>query len=163
VRGLHLALGLALRATPGSADFVRPAWDTVIRSRAVVLDELASRHRAVVAATDAETGKVAAEVASNFHQALVRGHLLRTMTDRGFQIAVLEEAMAKVVSDQEFLDWGKKRRIDIEPVPPVKYRQYVLQQYEIIEKFKDLFEKSDCYEPCGYPSSLEAHRWFPLR
>jgi len=54
----------------------------------------------------------------------------------------LEEAMAKVVKDQEFLDWGKKRRIDIEPIPPVQYRQYVLQQYEIVEKFKNLFEKA---------------------
>jgi oligoendopeptidase F len=35
-----------------------------------------------------------AEVASNFHQAMVRGHLLRTVKDRDFQIAVIEEAMA---------------------------------------------------------------------
>ncbi len=36
----------------------------------------------------------AAEVASNFHQAMVRAHLLKTHTDRDFQIAVIEEAMA---------------------------------------------------------------------
>ncbi|GAB4527791.1 MAG: oligoendopeptidase F [Anaerolineales bacterium] len=35
-----------------------------------------------------------AEVASNFHQAMVRDHLLRTQTDPAFQIAVLEEAMS---------------------------------------------------------------------
>jgi oligoendopeptidase F len=35
-----------------------------------------------------------AEVASNFHQALVRGHLLKTVPDRHFQIALLEEAMS---------------------------------------------------------------------
>ncbi len=35
-----------------------------------------------------------AEVASNFHQAMVRGHLLKTNTDPGFQIAILEEAMS---------------------------------------------------------------------
>lgn len=35
-----------------------------------------------------------AEVASNFHQAVVRSYLLETQTDRDFQIAVLEEAMA---------------------------------------------------------------------
>ncbi|MEN9935258.1 MAG: hypothetical protein RLZZ387_1837 [Chloroflexota bacterium] len=34
-----------------------------------------------------------AEVASNFNQALVRGHLLRQSEDRDFQIAVIEEAM----------------------------------------------------------------------
>ncbi len=35
-----------------------------------------------------------AEVASNFNQALVRDHLLRTQSDPDFQIAVIEEAMA---------------------------------------------------------------------
>jgi oligoendopeptidase F len=35
-----------------------------------------------------------AEVASNFNQALVRDYLFRTQTDRDFQIAVIEEAMA---------------------------------------------------------------------
>jgi oligoendopeptidase F len=35
-----------------------------------------------------------AEVASNFHQAVVRAHLLETLTDRDMQIAIIEEAMA---------------------------------------------------------------------
>ncbi|MBN1259143.1 MAG: oligoendopeptidase F [Anaerolineae bacterium] len=35
-----------------------------------------------------------AEVASNFHQALVRNHLLSTRDDPAFQIAVIEEAMS---------------------------------------------------------------------
>jgi oligoendopeptidase F len=39
-------------------------------------------------------GMTAAETASNFHQAMVRGHLLETVTDPDFQIAVIEEAMA---------------------------------------------------------------------
>jgi oligoendopeptidase F len=34
-----------------------------------------------------------AEVASNFHQAMVRDYLLRTQSDRDFQIALLDEAM----------------------------------------------------------------------
>lgn len=36
----------------------------------------------------------AAEVASNFNQALVRAYLLRTQKERDFQIAVIEEAMS---------------------------------------------------------------------
>lgn len=36
----------------------------------------------------------AAEVASNFHQAMVRAHLLKSNPDKNFQIAVIEEAMA---------------------------------------------------------------------
>ncbi len=35
-----------------------------------------------------------AEVASNFHQAIVRAHLLKTQKDPAFQVAVIEEAMA---------------------------------------------------------------------
>ncbi len=34
-----------------------------------------------------------AEVASNFHQAMLRGYLLKTSTDRPFRISVIEEAM----------------------------------------------------------------------
>jgi oligoendopeptidase F len=36
----------------------------------------------------------AAEVASNFNQALVRDHLMKTNTDRDFQITLIEEAMS---------------------------------------------------------------------
>jgi oligoendopeptidase F len=39
-------------------------------------------------------GLFAAEVASNFNQAMVRSHLLSTLTDRDMQIAIIEEAMA---------------------------------------------------------------------
>lgn len=35
-----------------------------------------------------------AEVASNFHQAMVRANLLKTNTEKGFQVALLEEAMS---------------------------------------------------------------------
>ena len=34
-----------------------------------------------------------AEVASNFHQAMMRSHLFKTVTDRNFQLALLEEAV----------------------------------------------------------------------
>ena len=34
-----------------------------------------------------------AEVASNFHQALMRGHLLQSIKDKNFQLALLEEAV----------------------------------------------------------------------
>jgi oligoendopeptidase F len=39
-------------------------------------------------------GLFLAEVASNFNQALVRDYLFRTVTDRGFQIGLIEEAMS---------------------------------------------------------------------
>src|SRR5438105_10276097 len=42
----------------------------------------------------ARYGLFVAEVASNFHQALVRSHLLKTNPDPEFQVSVIEEAMA---------------------------------------------------------------------
>jgi oligoendopeptidase F len=39
-------------------------------------------------------GMFVAETASNFHQAMVRAHLLETVKDPAFQLAVLEEAMS---------------------------------------------------------------------
>ncbi len=39
-------------------------------------------------------GLFAAEVASNFNQAMVRDHLFRTLTDKALQIALIEEAMS---------------------------------------------------------------------
>ena len=42
----------------------------------------------------ARYGLFVAEVASNFHQALVRAHLLKTNPDPEFQVSVIEEAMA---------------------------------------------------------------------
>jgi oligoendopeptidase F len=39
-------------------------------------------------------GLFVAECASNFHQAMVRDHLLRANTNRAFQVGVIEEAMA---------------------------------------------------------------------
>ncbi len=39
-------------------------------------------------------GLFAAEVASNFNQAMVRNYMFRTQTDRDFQVALIEEAMS---------------------------------------------------------------------
>jgi oligoendopeptidase F len=39
-------------------------------------------------------GLFVAEVASNFNQAMVRDYLLRTQTEREFQVALIEEAMS---------------------------------------------------------------------
>jgi oligoendopeptidase F len=43
--------------------------------------------------TYAEYSLFVAEVASNFHQAMMRGHLLKTIKDKNFLIALIEEAV----------------------------------------------------------------------
>lgn len=62
--GLDVALTLLSRSEGGSAVSSAAVWDAVIRSRAVVLDEMASRNRTVVAAESSEVSRLAAELAS---------------------------------------------------------------------------------------------------
>ena len=54
VSGLDIALGL-LRTLPQTPDRVRRAFEARVRSRAVVLDEMADRHHAVLASGDPAT------------------------------------------------------------------------------------------------------------
>lgn len=53
-----------------------------------------------------------AEVASNFHQALVRDHLLKNVDDADFQIALLEEAMSNFL--RYFLQMPTLARFELE-------------------------------------------------
>lgn len=48
--GCHLALAAALQ--PGQARWIWPAWDELVRSRALVLDEMAARRRLASASAD---------------------------------------------------------------------------------------------------------------
>jgi len=59
--GLDLVLTLAA-AGGDDAAVAAQAWDALVRSRAIVLDEMAARHRSVGAATDAETARLAADL-----------------------------------------------------------------------------------------------------
>lgn len=54
--GLDLLLGLAAETPDTLAVAPRSAWDALVRSRALVLDEIASRHHKILRATDPETG-----------------------------------------------------------------------------------------------------------
>ena len=58
--GLDLALTLAARDKQAT----RPVWDGVARSRALVLDEMAARHRTVSNSVDPKTARMAAEFVS---------------------------------------------------------------------------------------------------
>jgi CHAT domain-containing protein/tetratricopeptide (TPR) repeat protein len=73
--GLDIALSLLSRLD-ASAQATRAVWDALIRSRAVVLDEMASRQRSVAAAADANVSRLTTELtAAREHLArlLVRG------------------------------------------------------------------------------------------
>ena len=94
--GLGLALDLVVSGEVTSPAARERAWDALIRSRAIVLDEIASRHRAVEGSSDAEI----ARLASSLTQARTR---LANLTVRGPE---------SLVSDvyRELLDQARAER-----------------------------------------------------
>src|SRR5262249_29205705 len=74
--GLSLALSLASRGI-GRSDGTRRAWDALIQSRALVLDEMASRQRLMAeASTDtalAQSFRLVQEARQRYANLLVRG------------------------------------------------------------------------------------------
>ncbi len=84
---------------PGTHPFIMMSYTDEIFSLSTLAHELGhSMHSYLTWQNQpfvyADYSLFAAEVASNFHQALVRDHLLKTKTERDFQISVIEEAMS---------------------------------------------------------------------
>ncbi len=85
--------------TPGTHPFIVMSYDDKITSFSTLAHELGhSMHSYYTWKNQpfvySGYGLFAAEVASNFHQAMVRAHLLATVTDRELRLAILEEAMS---------------------------------------------------------------------
>lgn len=90
----------------------------------------------------------AAEVASNFHQAMVRGYLLKTKTERDFQIAVIEEAMSNFF--RYFFIMPTLARFELETHTRVENGQ-PLTADSMIELMADLFTE-------GYGGKVNVNR-----
>jgi oligoendopeptidase F len=78
----------------------------------------------------------AAEVASNFHQAMVRAHLLKANPDKNFQIALIEEAMSNYY--RYFFTMPTLARFELETHTRVENGQ-PLTADTMIELMADLF------------------------
>ncbi len=78
----------------------------------------------------------AAEVASNFHQAMVRAHLLKVNPDKNFQIALIEEAMSNYY--RYFFIMPTLARFELETHTRVENGQ-PLTADSMIELMADLF------------------------
>ena len=85
--------------SPGTHPFIVMSFDGSAVSLGTLAHELGhSMHSYLAWETQPEISTryslFVAEVASNFHQALLRAHLLESIDDRELQLAVLDEAMA---------------------------------------------------------------------
>ncbi len=85
--------------SPGTYPFIMMSFTGNVSSMSTLAHELGhSMHSYLTWKNQplvySEYSLFVAEVASNFHQAMVRAHLLDATTNRNFQIALIEEAMA---------------------------------------------------------------------
>jgi oligoendopeptidase F len=89
-----------------------------------------------------------AEVASNFHQALVRAHLLKSMSDPDFQIQLIEEAMRNL--HRYFFIMPTLARFELETHQRIE-RGEGLNADAMIELLADLIEE-------GYGDEMQIDR-----
>jgi oligoendopeptidase F len=92
-------MGAFSSGVPGTHPFIMMSYNDDLGSLSTLAHELGHSMHSYYTFANQELmaysryGLFLAEVASNFNQALVREHLLRTHTDPAFQIALIEEAM----------------------------------------------------------------------
>jgi oligoendopeptidase F len=85
--------------TPGTHPFIMMSFTNDISSMSTLAHELGHSMHSYLTwknqpLTYSEYSLFVAEVASNFHQAMVRAHLLDSIKDANFQIGLIEEAMS---------------------------------------------------------------------
>jgi oligoendopeptidase F len=93
------ASGAFSYGSPGTHPFINMSYDDGIEAMSTLAHELGhSLHSYLTWQAQptvySDYSLFVAEVASNFHQAMTRGYLLQTNTDREFQISIIEEAMS---------------------------------------------------------------------
>jgi oligoendopeptidase F len=138
---------------PGTHPFIMTSYTDEIFSLATLAHELGHsmhsyltwQHQPFVYA---DYSLFVAEVASNFHQAMLRDHLLKTNPEREFQIAVIEEAMANFY--RYFFTMPTLARFELETHTRVENGQ-PLTADSMIQLMADLFSE-------GYGGRVNVNR-----
>lgn len=139
--------------TPGTSPFILMSYDNNMGALSTLAHELGhSVHSYYIWQNQpmvyTSYGNFIAEVASNFHQAMVRGYLLKEITDRTFRINLLEEAMGNF--HRYFFIMPTLARFELIAHQRVEHGD-ALTADELIELCSDLFAE-------GYGSELTTDR-----
>ena len=138
---------------PGTHPFIVINYDNTIFSLSTLAHELGhSMHSYLTWQTQpmvySDYSLFVAEVASNFHQAMVRAHLLNSNDDPDFQISVIEEAMSNF--HRYFFIMPTLARFELETHQRVE-RGQGLNADDMIALMADLFAE-------GYGDEMEMDR-----
>jgi oligoendopeptidase F len=130
--------------TPGTHPFIMMSFTDDVTSMSTLAHELGhSMHSYLTWKNQplvyADYSLFVAEVASNFHQAMVRDHLLKTNSNRDFQIALIEEAMSNFF--RYFFQMPTLARFELETHQRVE-RGEALTADAMIEIMADLFTEA---------------------
>lgn len=139
--------------TPGTHPFIVMSYDNNITALSTLAHEFGhSMHSYYTWKTQpivySNYGLFVAEVASNFHQAMVRAHLLNQVTDRDFRMQILQEAMSNF--HRYFFIMPTLARFELEAHERVE-RGDALTADSLNELCADLFAE-------GYGSELQTDR-----
>jgi oligoendopeptidase F len=128
---------------PGTHPFIMMTYTDEVFSMSTLAHELGhSMHSYLTWQNQpvlySEYGMFVAETASNFHQAMVRAHLLETVHDPAFQLAVIEEAMSNF--HRYFFIMPTLARFELE-VHQREERGEGMSADDMIELMADLFSE----------------------
>lgn len=138
---------------PGTHPFIVMSYDNDIGALSTLAHELGhSMHSYYTFATQpyiyTSYGNFVAEVASNFHQAMVRAHLMKEITDRDLRINLIEEAMSNF--HRYFFIMPTLARFELQAHERVE-RGDALTADELIQLCGDLYAE-------GYGGDMETDR-----
>jgi oligoendopeptidase F len=145
--------GALSTGAPGTHPFINMTYTDEVFSMSTLAHELGhSMHSYLTWQNQpvlySNYGMFVAETASNFHQALVRTHLLETIADPAFQLAVIEEAMSNF--HRYFFTMPTLARFELE-VHRREERGEGMSADDMIELMADLFSE-------GYGGEMHVDR-----
>ena len=137
-------MGAFSSGSPGTYPFIMMSYNNDIFSLSTLAHELGHSMHSYLSWESqpllySHYGLFAAEVASNFNQAIVRAYLLKTQTDPDFQITLIEEAMSNF--HRYFFIMPTLARFELEMHERIEKGQ-ALNSSLLIKRMAELFQEA---------------------